>query len=114
MCIKTSLLTKEHNLYPWEFQWTVGRPDLCCESTGIFYHIYLYMYDISNVITNEKCDKFAMFLIPSCIHEDERGVNPEVEFIFDLKLPEDFVPVNADGEVQGFKLYPVSEVSGHF
>ncbi|XP_062575982.1 uncharacterized protein LOC134237855 [Saccostrea cucullata] len=46
----------------------------------------------------------------SCIHEDERGVHPEVEFLFDLKLPEDFVPVNADGEVQEFKLYPVSEL----
>ncbi|XP_048742310.2 uncharacterized protein LOC125655831 [Ostrea edulis] len=48
----------------------------------------------------------------SFVHEDERGVQPEVEFIFDLKLPEDFVPVNADGEVQEFKLYPVSELPG--
>lgn len=46
----------------------------------------------------------------SYVHEDERGVHPEVEFIFDLKLPEDFEPVNADGEVQEFKLYPVTQV----
>ncbi|XP_052679663.1 uncharacterized protein LOC128160390 [Crassostrea angulata] len=46
----------------------------------------------------------------SYVHEDERGVHPEVEFIYDLKLPEDFEPINADGEVQEFKLYPVTQL----
>lgn len=46
----------------------------------------------------------------SYVHEDERGVHPEVEFIYDLKLPEDFEPINTDGEVQEFKLYPVTQL----
>lgn len=52
----------------------------------------------------------AVHIFDSYVHEDERGVHPEVEFIYDLKLPEDFEPINADGEVQEFKLYPVTQV----
>lgn len=52
----------------------------------------------------------AVHVFDSYVHEDERGVHPEVEFIYDLKLPEDFEPINADGEVQEFKLYPVTQV----
>ncbi|KAK3103720.1 hypothetical protein FSP39_021319 [Pinctada imbricata] len=46
----------------------------------------------------------------SYIFEDERGVFPEIEFVFDLLLPEDFKPVCSDGEVQGFQLVPISKV----
>ena len=52
---------------------------------------------------------------PFCIHsyfyEDERGLFPEVQFMFDLEVPEDFTPNNSDGEVDGFELYPIEEVS---
>ncbi|KAK8559111.1 hypothetical protein V6N12_042394 [Hibiscus sabdariffa] len=34
----------------------------------------------------------------------------DVLFIYDLKLPESFVPNNQDGEVESFKLIPVNEV----
>ncbi|KAL8152537.1 hypothetical protein V2J09_010297 [Rumex salicifolius] len=34
----------------------------------------------------------------------------DVLFCYDLKLPEDFVPNNQDGEVESFKLIPVSQV----
>ncbi|KAJ8980767.1 hypothetical protein NQ317_016016 [Molorchus minor] len=32
------------------------------------------------------------------------GIFPNTEFVFDLELPVDFVPVNADGEVETFEL----------
>lgn len=34
--------------------------------------------------------------------------------MYDLKVPESFVPENADGEVESFELYPMEEVSARF
>lgn len=34
---------------------------------------------------------------------------PNTEFIFDLELPTDFTPVNADGEVECFAILPVTQ-----
>nr|CAG4651840.1 EOG090X06MA [Triops cancriformis] len=42
--------------------------------------------------------------------ESERGLFPNTEFVFDLELPPDFEPHNADGEVESFELVPVQEV----
>ncbi len=44
------------------------------------------------------------------MYEDERGITPECLFVFDLELPEDFVPVNSDGEAESFELYTMQEV----
>lgn len=41
--------------------------------------------------------------------ESERGLFPNTEFVFDLELPDDFIPSNSDGEVQAFELLPASE-----
>lgn len=40
----------------------------------------------------------------SLFFESERGLFPNTEYVFDLELPLDFVPFNADGEVQDFAL----------
>lgn len=40
----------------------------------------------------------------SLFFESERGLFPNTEYVFDLELPLDFVPFNADGEVQDFEL----------
>lgn len=40
----------------------------------------------------------------SYFYEDERGLFPECQFVFDLEVPQDFVPKNADGEVADFQL----------
>lgn len=45
----------------------------------------------------------------SFLFESERGIFPNTEFVFDLELPVNFVPSNADGEVQDFELLPASE-----
>ena len=48
----------------------------------------------------------------SFVHRDNRGVLPQTEFVFDLELPETFIPGNNDGEVESFKLVPVEEMRG--
>ncbi|XP_317501.5 uncharacterized protein LOC1277981 isoform X1 [Anopheles gambiae] len=45
----------------------------------------------------------------SFFFESERGLFPNTEFVYDLELPEDFVPDNSDGEVQNFQLLPAHE-----
>ena len=50
--------------------------------------------------------------------ENDFGLRPDVLFVYDLELPQDFVPVNTDGEVDEFLLWPVEQVaeaveSGH-
>lgn len=37
-------------------------------------------------------------------------VTMEAEFVFDLRLPEDFVPQNTDGEVESFYLMNINQV----
>lgn len=37
------------------------------------------------------------------------GLKPDTMFCYDLAVPEDFVPVNTDGEMVGFSLWPVEE-----
>lgn len=46
----------------------------------------------------------------SYIFEDERGVFPECEFVYDLELPSDYIPVNSDGEVGTFELMNMEQV----
>lgn len=45
----------------------------------------------------------------SFFFENEQGLFPNTEFVFDLELPIDFEPKNADGEVQKFELLPAGE-----
>ncbi|KAI9503453.1 NUDIX hydrolase domain-like protein [Coemansia spiralis] len=40
----------------------------------------------------------------------ELGLKPETQYVFDLELPRDFVPVPNDGEVEQFYLWPISDV----
>ena len=42
--------------------------------------------------------------------ESERGLFPNTEFVYDIELPADFVPNNADGEVESFELIPIEDV----
>lgn len=41
--------------------------------------------------------------------ESERGLFPNTEFVYDLELPVEFTPENADGEVETFELLPANE-----
>ncbi len=42
--------------------------------------------------------------------ERPEGLRDDVLFCYDLELPADFVPVNTDGEVESFSLWPIEEV----
>lgn len=57
-----------------------------------------------------KRNKFVLFSFHSYFYEDERGLFPECQFVYDLELPGDFTPVNADGEVAEFLLVSLEEV----
>lgn len=46
----------------------------------------------------------------SYFYEDERGLSPECQFVYDLEVPHDFKPINADGEVGSFEKLPMEEV----
>lgn len=46
----------------------------------------------------------------SYFFEDERGLFPETQFLFDLELAPDFKPVANDGEVEQFYCWPLDQV----
>lgn len=50
------------------------------------------------------------FSTNSYFFEDERGLFPEIQFVYDLKLPETFQPINSDGEVAEFYCWPIDKV----
>lgn len=43
--------------------------------------------------------------------EQDKGLKPDVLFLYDLELPPDFVPRNTDGEVERFELWPIARVA---
>lgn len=42
--------------------------------------------------------------------ESDIGLKPDTLFVFDLDLPEDVTPVNQDGEIAAFMLWPIRQV----
>lgn len=42
--------------------------------------------------------------------ETKLGIRDDVMFVYDLELPPDFVPRNADGEIEGFELMPLPAI----
>lgn len=52
---------------------------------------------------------YNIFLPSRFFFESDQGLFPNTEFVFDLELPTDFVPKNADGEVERFELLPASK-----
>lgn len=64
----------------------------------------------------EACipESLAKLAIPvgavSYCYEDERGIFPEVEFVYDLEVPANFEPSIGDGEVEEFFCWPINKV----
>ncbi len=48
--------------------------------------------------------------ISYCVEIDD-GLKPDIMFCYDLELPESFIPVCQDGEVERFDLLPIEEVA---
>ncbi|RUM92430.1 MAG: DUF4743 domain-containing protein [Thiothrix sp.] len=59
-------------------------------------------------------EKLAASAVPkgqiSYCKEYNKRLRSDTMFIFDLQLPEDFVPQNTDGEVESFELWPIRKV----
>jgi 8-oxo-dGTP pyrophosphatase MutT (NUDIX family) len=43
--------------------------------------------------------------------EQKKGLKPDVLFVYDLELPDGFIPRNTDGEVERFDLWPLEKVA---
>ena len=41
----------------------------------------------------------------------EGGIKPDIQYCYDLELPADFTPRNADGEIAKFMLWPIARVA---
>ncbi len=52
----------------------------------------------------------------SYINSLDRGIYPETQYIFDLKVDSSFQPINQDGEVSSFRCLTIDQVSlqSHF
>ena len=48
--------------------------------------------------------------VVSYVLEQPKAITPEVQFIFDLEVPHDFVPKAMDGEVGSFTLFTIEEI----
>jgi isopentenyldiphosphate isomerase len=46
----------------------------------------------------------------SYLAESAIGIKPDVLYCYDLELPEEFIPVCTDGEVESFELLPIETV----
>lgn len=46
----------------------------------------------------------------SYLAESKNGIKPDTLYCYDIELPDDFIPVCTDGEVESFELMPVSKV----
>ena len=53
---------------------------------------------------------FILFSSISYFFEDQRGLFPEVQFVYDLEVPRDFKPECNDGEVEAFYCWTIAEV----
>lgn len=47
----------------------------------------------------------------SYLYEGDGGLKPDLQYCFDLEMPEDFVPANRDGEIAEFALWPIERVA---
>jgi isopentenyldiphosphate isomerase len=52
----------------------------------------------------------AVGAITYCMEAPD-GLKPDVQFCFDLELPDDFTPSNTDGEIEEFFLWPIDRVA---
>lgn len=65
-------------------------------------------------IPESLADKIVSAGCVSFFFESERGLFPNTEYVYDLELPLDFIPNNADGEVSDIFLGPSDTTNGFF
>jgi len=55
-----------------------------------------------------KC--VAVGAVSYILEQQTKGLSPEIQFVFDLELPHDFVPEAVDGEVGAFYSFTIDEI----
>ncbi|KAJ9507975.1 hypothetical protein QJQ45_021307 [Haematococcus lacustris] len=91
----------------------------CWEEAGVAAHLAdaarpvgVVSYRTGNgPISSQKETQAAAPLVPAAAVVSATGLKPDVLFVYDLELPEDFKPQAQDGEVEQFMLWPVSKVA---
>jgi isopentenyldiphosphate isomerase len=76
---------------------------------GIFENLIKECAEEAAIPTALARRALPMGTISYCL-EAADGLKPDIQFCFDLELPADFVPRPADGEMEGFELWPVERV----
>lgn len=66
-------------------------------------------WEEAGIPANIACQAKPVGAISYC-RETSQGLRPDVIFAFDLELPAHFMPVNKDGEVAAFFLWPMEKV----
>ena len=59
----------------------------------------------------EKVESESRCTDKNNFHENELGLHPETQYIYDLQLPRSFEPTNTDDKVSDFYLLTTKEVS---
>ena len=72
-----------------------------------FFYMFVCFSSIYKAFIRQLLKNFCSF---SYFYEDHRGLFPEVQYLFDLEVPIDFTPLNADGEVESFQRLNVNQV----
>lgn len=57
-----------------------------------------------------SCQAIPVGVISYC-HQASSGIKPDQMFCYDLEMPEGFTPVNQDGEIDYFELWPIKDVA---
>ena len=61
-------------------------------------------------VPTELADRARPASAVAYLFENDIGLRDEIDFVFDLELPRDFVPRNVDGEVEEFFVWPAARV----
>ncbi len=64
----------------------------------------------ANIPASLARQAIAVGAITYCMEAPD-GLKPDVQFCFDLELPDDFTPGNTDGEIDEFFLWPIARVA---
>jgi isopentenyldiphosphate isomerase len=64
----------------------------------------------ANIPASLARQAIAVGAITYCMEAPD-GLKPDVQFCYDLELPDDFTPSNTDGEIDEFFLWPIARVA---
>jgi len=93
--------------YPGMLDNTVagGHPD----GMGLLHNVIKECFEEASIPAEIARQAKAVGAITYC-HQSGRELKPDVQYVFDLELPDDFICRSHDGEVESFELWPVADV----